>query len=266
MSVQADYVWTANRHELATRNINLTYNPATGANYPFTDISRRPYPTWNNVNMRFSDGASTYHGLETAFTKRMSDRWQMSGTYTLSGIWQLDVVPINPGCQYPMTAPGVCNVAITLAEDLGQGTYYLTGNQRHRAVINGIWELPYSFQLSGLYFVADGGKLTTGSGVDVRQTGSGAATARLRPDGTIIPRNNFDRAALHRVDLRVQRRFRFVRQVSLDGMFEVFNVFNHANYAGYTTNEASRVFGTPTRDTNVSYAPRMLQLGFRLAF
>ena len=32
------------------------------------------------------DGRTNYHGLETAFTKRFSNRWQASGTYTLAGL------------------------------------------------------------------------------------------------------------------------------------------------------------------------------------
>jgi hypothetical protein len=264
MSVQADYVWTAGRHELSTRNINLSYNPETGANYPFTDTARLPYPTWRNVNMRFSDDKSNYHGLETAFTKRLSNDWQLSATYTLSGTWEFEQLPLNPGCQYVMTAPGVCDTPVTLAADLPQGVFYLGGAQRHRAVVNGIWSLPLAFQLSGLYFFGEAGKLTTNSGRDVRQTGGGGG--RIRPDGTVIPYNNFDREALHRVDLRLQKRFRFGQRATLDGILEVFNLFDHANYAGYNTNEASGTFGQPTRDTNVSYAPRMLQLGFRMAF
>jgi len=46
----------------------------------------------------------------------------------------------------------------------------------------------------------------------------------------------------------------------------VFNVFNRANYGRYVTNESSLQFGQPTSSTNLSYTPRSLQLGFRLAF
>jgi hypothetical protein len=264
MSLQLDYVWTAGRHELATRNINLTYDPATGANYAFSDISRRPYAGWGNVNMRFSDGASNYHGLEAAFTKRMSRNFQFSATYSLPGIWEYDELPLAPGCEYPLVAPGVCNVPFTLAPDIAEGDYFLTGAQRHRAVFNGIWQLPYDFQLSGLYFYGDNGKSTTTSGVDVRQTGGGGG--RLRPDGTLITRNNFDRPDIHRADVRFQRRFRLPRAMTLDGMVEVFNVFNHANFNSFVINEANAAFGRPTQDTNLAYAPRMVQLGFRLAF
>jgi hypothetical protein len=198
----------------------------------------------------------------------MSRNWQLSATYAYSGTWQLDPLPLIPGCHYPVSGPGgKCDVPFTLAPDVATGDYYLSGAQRNRAVINGIWQLPFGVQLSGLYFYGDNGKATTTTSVDVRRAlVHPNLFQRLRPDGTLIPRNNFKRDPIHRVDLRVQRRFRFLRHATVDGMFEVFNLFNHANYNAYVTNESSLAFGQPVQDTNIAYAPRMLQLGFRFAF
>ena len=269
MSIQADYVWTGTRHTELYQSANLAYNPATGANYPALDLAKLPYPGWLVVLMRSTAGASNYHGLEMAFTKRMSNGVQLSATYTLAGSWALDPLPLLPGCRYPATAGGACDTPITLAEDISTGDYYLTGAQRHRAVINGIWELPYNFQVSGLYFAGDNGWSTSTAGVDVRQSLVAPILSngfRLRPDGSLIPRNNINLPAIHRVDMRLQRRFSFGGHITADGIFEVFNLFNHANYGAWVTNEASGSFNQPARDANVAYAPRMLQLGFRFAF
>jgi hypothetical protein len=54
--------------------------------------------------------------------------------------------------------------------------------------------------------------------------------------------------------------------VAIDGMAEVFNLFNHTNYGSYTVNESSAAYGRPSFNANVAYQPRMLQLGFRVAF
>ena len=262
-SIQADYIYTQNRHELVVRNVNLVYNAATGVNYPFSQA--RVYDNWNIVSMRFSEGQSNSHSLQTALTKRMSNDFQLSGTYTLGGTWYRNVLPLNPGCDYPMTAPGVCNVPVTLAPDFPQNEWYLSGAQRHRAVVSGIWQLPMAFQLSGLYLAGSGINQTTTPGSDVRLTGQAGFPGRLRRDGTLIPRNNVDAPSIHRVDLRAQRRFR-LGHATFDGLLEVFNLLDHANYASLNVNEASAAFRTPVRDTNVAYAPRMLQLGFRFAF
>lgn len=266
MAVEADYVYTGSRAMNENININLAYNPATGINYPFTSRSTLPYPDWASVTNRLSVGESDYHGLQVGFTKRMSDRWQASATYLLAGQWNLQNAPIPVGCQHPTTlnaegAP-VCDVPVTLHPVLQEG-WYLSGDQRHRATFNGIWEAGYGLQLSGLYIYGDNGWATPTSGVDVLQSGS--SSGRLRPDGTIIPRNSFDLPSMHRVDMRLQRRFA-VRQVSVDGIFEVFNVFNHANYGGFTLNETSASYGRPTENLNAAYQPRMVQLGFRFAF
>jgi len=46
----------------------------------------------------------------------------------------------------------------------------------------------------------------------------------------------------------------------------VFNLFDRANYGAYTLQESSPKYGQPNSSSNLAYAPRTLQLGFRLAF
>jgi hypothetical protein len=270
MSFKADFVATDDRHTLNTRNINLTFNPATGANNPWTVPAYRAYPGWSIVNMAFTDGASNYKGLEVGFTKRMSHHWQASASYTLQYVWALDVLPLNPGCQYPMTAPGVCNVPIPLAPDLPQGTFYLVDNtgpgaapngygQRNRAVLNGIWQGPYHLQFSGLYFYGDNGYATTIPGVDVRQANTTAG--RLLPNGTIIPRNNFKNDPTSRVDGRIQWHVNLAPRVGTDVLLEAFNLFNHSTYT-YNLNMASAGFGK----ISTANQPRIAQLAFRITF
>ena len=63
------------------------------------------------------------------------------------------------------------------------------------------------------------------------------------------------------------KRFPLGGRAGIDGIVELFNVFNHANYGSYATSESnSRTYGLPTQNVNVAYAPRELQLGFRLVF
>ena len=116
---------------------------------------------------------------------------------------------------------------------------------------------------AAVYLFGDNGKATASSGVDVRSIGN---TGRLRADGSLVPRLGFDRSDIHRVDMRLQRKFRFTNRVAIDGIFEMFNVFNRANFNAWTLNERNANFGKPEQDTNVAYAPRMLQLGFRATF
>jgi len=46
----------------------------------------------------------------------------------------------------------------------------------------------------------------------------------------------------------------------------VFNLFNRANIAGYNLTETNVNYGKPNSSTNLAYAPRTVQLGFRFLF
>ena len=57
------------------------------------------------------------------------------------------------------------------------------------------------------------------------------------PSGlSIVPRNDFVGKPIHRVYLRVQRRFALGHGVNVDGIVEVFNAFNHKNFGAYVSN------------------------------
>jgi hypothetical protein len=259
MALTADYVYFHGADEnILMANINATYDEATGTNYPRSDISRRFDPLWGQIGMDPKTGWSNYHGLQAAFTKRFSNRWQASATYTLSGFWNGDPQPIS----------GFSEVPFPVAKDLGDDYSLAVTDQRHRAVFNGIWQVAGGFQVSGVYFYGSGERYPRYYEEDLRGLGEGfeAFTFRLRPDGTIVPRNGFVGDPVHRVDVRLQQRIPLGGRVAVDGMLEVFNLFNRANYGTYVFDELSPLFGQPEFNDNLAYAPRTLQLGFRLTF
>jgi hypothetical protein len=285
MSVSSDFVYTKNKDVVSIMDVNLAFNPATGANYPFTDLTRRPVKGWGAVNQNVvQPNGPTSYAVQAEFNKRMANHWQFSATYLLQFDYEYQYAPINrdKGCSEPITNPSpnvfTCDAPMTL-HPLLVDERFLNGDQRNRATFNGIWELPAGFQLSGLYFFADNGKTTATSGLDV--LGLGASTTaslvgtnagitgsanRLRADGTLVPRNSFNRSDLHRIDTRIQKRFKLNNRVTIDGIAEVFNLFNHANYNAFVTNEAARNFGAPQYDANIAFQPRTMQFGFRTTF
>jgi hypothetical protein len=267
IEADADYLNTDLRAQLSSINRNLAYNPATGANYAYTDLSHLPYPEWGTANQMFSIGESNFHALQTSVTKRMSHHWQASATFMYSRQYNLQTAPIIPGCQYVTTlnAAGqpVCNVPVTLAPDIAQ-QWYLSPDQRKRATANAIWVLGHGTQISGSFLYGDNGWATPTSGVDVRNTGSTGGN-RLLANGTLIPYNSFKIPSIYKVDLRVQHRLKIGR-AKLDLIAECYNVFNHTNLQTYTTNESSAAFGKPSGDTNISLQPRMAEFGFRTTF
>ena len=285
MAFEADYVYAKSYNNIAGGNINLSYNPVTGLPYSNTMVNRLPFPEWGNVSMRINtpgeDGLS--HTVQAGFSKRFSNRWQASATYSLTLDYDKDypiLLPVLPGvpqthhgCQYPVTWNATftqwnCDTPVNFSAyglDIYEDNWYLTGHQIHRAVFNGIYQLPYSFQVSGLYFYGDNGWNTTTSGLNVLGTG-GVVANRTRADLSLIPRNNFNRKDLHRVDMRFYRQISLGGNRSLEPMLEVFNLFNWANYTSWVTNESNARLGQPQASDGIAYQPRVIQLGFRARF
>ena len=275
-SLEVNYIYTHGTGEEVDVNANLSYNPATGANYPFTtDIAHRPFPDWGIVLLEYLGGYSNYHGTDFTFTKRFSHRWQATATYTLA--YFKDGIPDR--LQWYLGSDGVMThrpVGFALAPDLGGdygyagsnvgGGFGQAGDQRNRAVVNGVVDLGMGIQASGIYFYGSGERFATMSGQDRRdEGGTNASEQRLAADGTILARNGIVGSPIHRVDTRLQKRVR-TGHVTLDGMFEVFNLFNHENFGSYVGNRSSVLFGQPSFNANVAYQPRMMQLGFRIGF
>jgi hypothetical protein len=248
MSAQADYVWVGGRRNEQFFNTNLTYDPATGVNYPWQDVSKRRWPDRGVTNQVFSLRDSDYHALETMFSKRFSAGWQASVAYTLAGTWDCDPSPVFD--------------AFPVAADLGGECGLDGGDYRHRLVTSGIMDLPLAFQMSGFFTYRSAVRSQETWGQDLRNRGSGyGLVQRLRPDGTIIPRNAFLGDDLKRVDLKLQRNFRLGGQRLFQASVEVFNLFNTASYS-YVTNQASASYLRPSSGGD----PRTLQFGLRYQF
>jgi hypothetical protein len=247
----ADYVYSKGTHEKdVVDNINLTFNPATGVNFPFANRATRPYPDWGVVSMNTHLGRSAYHALQTSLNKRFSNRWQGSATYTLSGLWNADTKPFS----------GLEQITFPTAPDLGGEWGLSADDQRHRMVLNGIWQVGKGFQLSALHFFSAGNRLVHTYGGDVRGTGANFSQ-RLRPDGTIVPRNDLLAPPQNRTDIRFQQRIPLGGRVSIDGIAEVFNVFNRPNWGIGTQESTVSLFLQHT-----TAQVRTAQFGFRLTF
>ena len=257
MVVESDYVYTRGRNEgWGHLNMNVAFNPDTGLNYPYTNRSLLPYPDWGVVAMTLQNARSAYHAVVTSFTKRMSNRWQASGTYTLGGFWTAVGAPFQG-----VTGSTPVEVTFPLAQDLQGEWSFAEGDQRHRLVLNGIWQVARGFQLSGIHYASAGDRSASSYGGDLRNLGAGSVERqRLRPDGTIAPRNDFTQPGRNRTNVRIQQRIPLPNRVSIDVMAEAFNVFNRPNW---TIN---------AQENNAQYLRRVvgenrtMQFGFRVTF
>ena len=251
IGVEADYVYNkAHNETYVTDNSNLTYNPATGVNYPFTDVTHRFNPAWGPVTTQFQAAPSESQELRTSITKRFGNNWQASATYSLRYMWDAEPLPMSGNEQ----------VTFPVALDLGGWWTAAAGEQRHRAVFNGIWQVGRGFQISALQYIGSGIRQRNNYGTDLRDIQGGGGTQLLRPDGTLVQRNSLIGPSQSRTDLRLQQKLPLHGRAKLDGIIEVFNMFNRPNYQiGISEN-------LTTYNQPISGEYRTAQVGFRLTF
>jgi hypothetical protein len=252
-SAELDYVYNnATNEKGIVDNINLTYDPATGVNYKFlADPAHRYLPLWGYVSASVHMGRSRTSELRTSFTKRFSHHWQASGTYSLRYFWDAEPPPFS----------GPNPVPFATAPDLGNEWSLGAGDQRHRATFSAIWEVFKGFQVSALQYIGAGTRLGTTWGTDLRDVNGNGGTQRLRPDGTIIPRNALVGPSQSRTDLRLQQRIPLKGRLAIDAIAEVFNLFNRPNYTVGTVENQTATYNKPT-----SGEYRTAQVGVRLTF
>jgi TonB dependent receptor len=263
MALQVDYVQTNSRNEKSIQdNVNVTFNPATGIPYPYSDVAHRAFPQFGVVGSIPHIGLTDYYGVQSSFTKRMANHWQANVTYTLGWLYETDPPPVSGLREYTGPVPA----------DLGNERSLTFTDQRHRVVLNGIYDVGHGFQVSGIYFYGSGLRDQAVCGCDARGLQI-SSIDRLRgpgdpfgPVGSIIPRDAFVGQPIHRVEMRLLQRIPLAGKTNLAGSLEVFNLFNRKNYGAYELRETSPQFGQPTASTNLSYAPRTVQLGFRFSF
>ena len=268
MSIESNYVWTGGRKEEFAPNINLAYNPATGANLRFQDIALTPFPDWGIVRAEIMTKRSNYYGWEN--TLHQAVREPVAGERDVhAGVVQgrgAESVHRRHCSAARRFRPSSTSWASRWRRTLAACTGWRARDQRHRATFNGIWDMGMGFQLSGLYFFGSGERFSTSWGGDLRNMGANS-TGRLRADGRLTPRNAFVGEPIHRVDMRLTKRQRIVgpdddrwhdRGVQPVQPRELRVVHDDGEQRG--------LYGQPSFNANVAYQPRIAQVGFRFAF
>jgi len=142
----------------------------------------------------------------------------------------------------------------------------ISGDERHRFVLSGMWSLRYGLGVSMIATAASPRPYKTWVGEDLNKNG-------LQEDDWIdgrryaVPSNAW-RNWYRVVDVRLTKAFAIGGGARLSVIAEAFNLFNTENYAGYfgvqrsDTGEPRPDFGSPSG----IFATRQFQLGTRLEF
>ena len=129
---------------------------------------------------------------------------------------------------------------------------------RHTLRANGIWNLPWGMNLSGVYRYQSAGAQTFSSGLDPL---GGYGRNRLRADLSFIPKGTFDAEGSNSLDMRVSKDIRLGRGVKLSAIGEVFNLLSDQQ-AVIDLRENSRTY----QQVANLVGTRTGQLAFRLSF
>lgn len=244
-ALDIDYVHILGLREAVSRDLNVvgsgggqTTRDRFGIPIP------RPFPQFRLVQQYETTGRSVYDGIQASLRKRLSRGHQLGVSYTLS----------SARGRLESGFGAVPNDHTDVDADYG----YRGTDERHRVVVNALWELPWRIQISSLLSFATGRPYTLfRGGADFNND--------LRP-GDREPgfeRNSERMANQFQADLRAAKDFSLGASRSLQIFFDTFNLTNRANFVLYNGNTA-----TPAtlRQPNQASDPRQMQLGLRVMF
>ncbi len=274
--VTADFYHRNMNNMLGVREVNIAFQSRSGARQflpPFAAGPIRTFGPWYE---------GTYDALVLSFTKRFSKRFTLSSNYTFAD--QTDnQLGINsaPTDNFVGIAPVVSSVESGVLRTNANGPYtrangrfvaaagsFVNGpdldkgpsdlSVDHTFQLNGLLELPWQIQLSGIFRAQSGFHFSrTGSSAD--PDGNGTLTGI----DVVAGRNAFTAPAFVNLDMRFAKRIDFTERVKLQVLFEFFNLLNRQNPAAvFTSLQQPDIFGTKAQ----VLPGREGQIGFRFEF
>jgi hypothetical protein len=263
----------------------------------------RRNPAWTSIDLRTSDGHSTYNSLQAMLQKRFSKGYQLQLSYTLSKTMdntqaQLNVDSVNTGvyAQNPYDPDADWSVAAfdirhVFAANMtwevpGVASGALLSGWQINSIVSLRSGLPFSPSIATPNWSRDGntsgedrpnmkpgvdpGSLMTGD--PNRWFDTGAFT--LQPAGTLgnTPRDVLRGPGFANVDLSLVKNQALAGGTKLQLRLEIFNLFNRANFAvpnravfaGATATDP--VLPTAGQITRTANSSRQLQFSAKIVF
>jgi hypothetical protein len=276
--------FTINANLLYVRGFNqlgtIDYNPIL----PDLGVRRRPNDvdgragTSGALQQYTSYGESWYKGLTLALAKRFNRGYEFLLSYTLSKaedtVFDYYSAPQVSGRGRNPEDPTGLPLGFDPSLERGPSA----NDQRHRVVLSGRCQLPWSMQVSAVVGAGSGRPFTPRAGEDLNGDGVLSDRARTNPADplTSVGRNSALTEPHYNADVRLTRTFRVAGGGTLDAIVEVFNVFNTSNLV-----QPNAVFGRgafpdqPLLDASgrslygryeKALAPRQVQLALKVGF
>jgi hypothetical protein len=271
-SLTVGYVGSHGYHEMLSLDANEPFPSYTssGAIY-YPKGATLANPALANTTTWFSEGVSSYNGLQLDVNHRFSHGLQIRGVYTYSKslddgtAWNSSVAsnapgfvmfPLNPKIDYGLSTTDVRNLAVlngTCDLPIGTGKRFASGASGWQQKLAGGWSTSAIVTLqSGLPFTPQLGYNPTGNG-DSRNpvrpefnpafTGSiieGGPTQYFNPNAFLAPatgtfgnvgRDTLIGPGLRTIDFSVLKRTAITERVNLQFRAEFFNLLNNVNFS-----------------------------------
>jgi hypothetical protein len=274
--IEADYYHRNMKNLLGLRETNIAFSSRAASRTflpPFAAGPIRTFGPWYE---------GEYDGFVVSFTRRFARRFTLSGNYAFAdetdnqlGIDSLPsdsfvgIAPLvtetgtgrtNAGGSFTRANGRFVAQAGTFVNgpDLDKGPSDLS--VAHTFQVNGLLELPWQFQVSGIF--------RTQSGFHY----SRQPLALEDPDGDgtfngidhVPGRNAFTSPAFVNLDMRFAKRFNITERVKVQALFEFFNLLNHQNPASVQTQQ--NIVNSPFGSLRQVLPGREGQVGLRVEF
>jgi hypothetical protein len=282
--VKAGYV---GNHDVGLRRSVANNAPPPG---PGSVQARRPFQNISSIDMRATNGQSTYNGLELEVQKRYSgglsllasytwsktlddvralDLWfggswkgisdlNISHRFNFSGVWE---VPYGRRRKFGAAAPAVTDailggwqVSNIVVLRTGFPLTVTSGGLGNVANTDGITQVPNRVHEP---------KLSRGERTETRFFDTSAFTAPAPFTLGNAGQNPIFGPGYWGVDLSLGKVFPVRERLSVQYRAEFFNVLNHPNWGDPGTSFGSATFG---RITSTTADPRVIQMGLKLLF
>ena len=234
LSVSADLVYS--------KTSNLWRRTDQNPVIPGTSFVRID-PTRGEVRTIDDGSRAEYKALMLTCNKRYAKGWAFEVSYTLSD-------------SKAMTEAGEFDLVHSYDADGWEKQYGPTNRDaRHRLAMNAIFDLPFGFQMSGIFYYTSATPWTAFEGTDVNKDG---LNSDYVGDEYRNSRRGFGQSYLN------TRLSKFINIDRLRFQFfaEMFNLFNTANFTNIEDDIRLDSFGNPLSAGN----PRLIQFGVRFDF
>ena len=258
-SVTAGVQYYGGRHIPVLLDVNLGAPVNVLADgRPVFSSSNRPNPNFNQILQLSSAANSLYYGGFLALTKRFSHSFQFAASYTLGWAFNTN------------DSTGDAGSNVTDSTNLARDYGHSSSDQRHRFVLQGVWQPRVRNLLLDGWMIAPNVTLTSSFPVNVVQ-GSDLNGDGINNDRPLFRgRNDTPGYGFEEVNLRVSRAFRVRERYSLELIGEAENLLNHTNAACTTAGCTGAVVNTfnavDFKRVTSATDSRQIQIGGRIRF